>query len=64
MFQKQAEAGGITVESVRDKFVSASPLRRLVCSEEVASAVIFLASDDAGGITGVDLNVTTGIVMY
>jgi enoyl-[acyl-carrier-protein] reductase (NADH) len=39
-------------------------MRRLVTADDVAKATVFLASDDAAAITGVDLNVTTGMVMY
>ena len=37
------------------------PMRRLVRTEEVAAAFAFLASDDASGITGVDLRVDCGL---
>ena len=37
------------------------PLRRLVRPEEIAAACAFLASDDASGITGVDLTVDCGL---
>jgi NAD(P)-dependent dehydrogenase (short-subunit alcohol dehydrogenase family) len=37
------------------------PMRRLVRTGEVASAVAFLASDDASAITGVDLRVDCGL---
>ena len=36
------------------------PLRRLGTPEEVASAVVFLASDDASFITGITLDVNGG----
>ena len=35
-------------------------MKRVGSSEEVAKAVIFLASDDASYITGVELNVDGG----
>lgn len=38
------------------------PLKRMVMPEEVASAVCYLASDDASGITGTDLIVDCGTV--
>lgn len=38
------------------------PLQRIGRPEEIASAVAFLASDDASYITGVELNVDGGIV--
>jgi NAD(P)-dependent dehydrogenase (short-subunit alcohol dehydrogenase family) len=37
------------------------PLRRLIRPEEIASACAFLASDDASGITGIDLVVDGGL---
>jgi NAD(P)-dependent dehydrogenase (short-subunit alcohol dehydrogenase family) len=37
------------------------PMRRLVTTEEIAAAVAFLASDDASGITGIDLTVDCGL---
>jgi enoyl-[acyl-carrier-protein] reductase (NADH) len=41
-----------------------SPLRRMVTAEEVAAACVFLASGGSASITGEDLNVTAGVVMY
>ncbi len=37
------------------------PMRRLVRPEEIASAVAYLASDDASAITGIDLTVDCGL---
>jgi NAD(P)-dependent dehydrogenase (short-subunit alcohol dehydrogenase family) len=37
------------------------PLRRLVRPEEIAAACAFLASDDASGITGINLTVDCGL---
>jgi NAD(P)-dependent dehydrogenase (short-subunit alcohol dehydrogenase family) len=37
------------------------PMRRLVRPEEIAAAFAFLASDDASGITGIDLRVDCGL---
>jgi NAD(P)-dependent dehydrogenase (short-subunit alcohol dehydrogenase family) len=37
------------------------PLRRLVRPEEVAAACVFLASDDASAVTGIDLVVDCGL---
>jgi NAD(P)-dependent dehydrogenase (short-subunit alcohol dehydrogenase family) len=39
-------------------------LGRLTTPEDVASAVVFLASDGAAAITGADINVNSGVVMY
>ena len=47
-------------ESEREKVVANIPLRRLSTPQEVAAAVVFLASDDASYITGITLDVVGG----
>lgn len=37
------------------------PMKRLVRTDEVANAMLFLASDDASAITGIDLRVDCGL---
>ena len=64
VIQRQAEALGVTVEEARARFTEASPLGRLVAPEDVAAATVFLASDRSASITGEDLNVSAGVVMY
>jgi len=64
VFARQAEARGITAEAARAEMTALTPLRRLVQAEEVAEACVFLASEGAAAITGEDLNVTAGVVMY
>ena len=61
---RQAAARGITVEAARAEADALSPLRRMVTAEEVAAACVFLASGRSASITGEDLNVTAGVVMY
>ncbi|MGH8867478.1 MAG: SDR family NAD(P)-dependent oxidoreductase [Actinomycetes bacterium] len=61
---RQAEAQGISPEEAREQFTSSSPLRRLVAASDVADAVLYLASDQAGSVTGEDLNVSAGTVMH
>jgi 3-oxoacyl-[acyl-carrier protein] reductase len=48
---------------VKEKLLAQVPLRRLGRPEEVAAAVRFLASDEAGYITGHVLNVNGGMYM-
>lgn len=60
----QAEARGLSEETVRKEMESLSPLGRLTRAEEVAAAAVYLASDEASALTGVDLNVNSGVVMY
>ena len=54
-----AEAIG-GVPEMKEKLVKAIPFRRMAQPEEVAAAVCFLASDDAGYITGQTLSVDGG----
>ena len=40
------------------------PLRRLAAPEHIAAVVAFLVSDASASITGEDVNVSCGLVMY
>ena len=64
VIRQQAAARGITEEQARAAFTGASPLGRLVEAGEVAAACAFLASEDSAAVTGEDLNVAAGVVMY
>lgn len=46
------------------EMTGAAPLGRLVQAGEAAAARVFLASGGSGSITGEDVNVTAGVVMY
>jgi NAD(P)-dependent dehydrogenase (short-subunit alcohol dehydrogenase family) len=60
----QAEIRGITEDQARAEMTGSSPLGRLVQAGEVAAACVFLASGGSASITGEDVNVTAGVVMY
>jgi|JI10StandDraft_1071094.scaffolds.fasta_scaffold61283_2 NAD(P)-dependent dehydrogenase (short-subunit alcohol dehydrogenase family) len=50
------------VNALRERMIAATPMRRMGEPEEVARAVLFLSSDEASFITGVDLFVDGGVV--
>ena len=59
------EKAGLTPEQARqaaEQFASQVPLGRRGKPEEIAAAVVFLASDESSYITGVDLAVDGGMV--
>lgn len=64
VFEQQAAIQGRDAADVRAGLEMNTPLRRLVTAADVARTVAFLASDESAGITGADVNVTAGLVMY
>lgn len=64
VFEKQAEATDRTYEEVRSETEAESPRGELVQRQDVAELVAFLCSDQANRITGQDINVSAGKVMY
>src|SRR5215831_16065061 len=62
--RNQAAAQGISEDEALRQFTSGSPLGRLVPPADIAAAAVFLASDRAASITGEDMNVSAGTVMY
>jgi NAD(P)-dependent dehydrogenase (short-subunit alcohol dehydrogenase family) len=57
----RAQAMGVPAETVRQKFVGFTMLKRMVRPEDVAATALFLASDAAASITGQAVDVTGGI---
>ena len=56
-----AKDRGTTPEAVIEEFSEEIPLRRFAEPDEIAGAVVFLASDRAAYITGQSLSVDGGI---
>ena len=59
MLEGEIEALG-GVEKARPVFVAKHPMNRISTPEEIARAVLFLASDDAAFVTGISLPVDGG----
>jgi NAD(P)-dependent dehydrogenase (short-subunit alcohol dehydrogenase family) len=59
-FSHQAGKFGTTVEDIYTAAAAASDLKRLPTEDEVASAILFMASDLSSGITGATLDVNCG----
>ncbi|PQE00942.1 short-chain dehydrogenase [Mycobacterium sp. EPG1] len=59
-FNHQAGKYGTTVEEIYKATAAASDLKRLPTEDEVASAILFMASDLSSGITGQALDVNCG----
>lgn len=64
VFRTQAEGRGISVEEARDEMVAQIPIGRLIEPREVADAVLSLTLGSLSAMTGADLNVSGGMVMY
>ena len=63
MFARQAEQRGTTVDDVLAHYAKDTALRRLPTPDDLADAVVFLASDHARSITGQTLDVNSGVWM-
>ncbi len=63
-FVAQSKAQGLPVDEIREQFTGVSPQKILTPPEDVAQTAVFLASDLATSITGEDINVSAGVVMY
>ena len=55
-----AQANGVTYDDQLARQTQSMALRRIATEDEVANAVLFLASDLASGITGATLDVNAG----
>jgi len=59
-----AKSGNTSKEAVREELLKMSPLHRMPDNHDVARMVLYLASDDGRAMTGQDINMTAGLVMY
>jgi NAD(P)-dependent dehydrogenase (short-subunit alcohol dehydrogenase family) len=63
-FESQAQGRGISIDEARQEMVAQIPIGRLVEPDEVADAVVSLTIGGNAAITGIDLNVSGGMVTY
>jgi len=61
IWTKMTGATGDKLQAMESQIASRVPLKRVERQEEIAAAALFLASDDAAYITGVDLPVDGGV---
>ncbi|MCQ4331900.1 SDR family oxidoreductase [Natronomonas sp. F2-12] len=64
VIENQARSRDIPYEEARREMVEASPMETFVQQSDIADTVLFLCSRRAEHITGQDLNVSSGQVMY
>jgi NAD(P)-dependent dehydrogenase (short-subunit alcohol dehydrogenase family) len=64
VIEGQAKTKGLTVEEAAGELAAGSPLQRFIPADDIAEAVVFLASDAGSSVTGEDLNVSAGLVMH
>ena len=55
---------GTPVPTLMDEWIKEVPMGRFQQADDVAKLVVFLASDDASEITGEDVNITGGLMMF
>ena len=60
LFESVADRTGESLDAVSVRMAKTAALRRHVDPEDIAEAVLFLASDRARNITGVEIPVTAG----
>jgi len=61
LYAKEAKLQGLTSAQVEANYAKATPIRRVLQTHEIADAVLFLASERAGAITGESIAVDGGI---
>ena len=60
LYSQYAKKWGISEEEVRQRYIDQVPMKRGCTYEDVCNVVVFLASDQAGYMTGQAVNVTGG----
>ena len=64
VIEGQARSHDLTYEEVRQELTEESPMNVFVQPGDISNMVLFLCSERAEHVTGQDLNVSAGLVMY
>lgn len=64
VIDRVAETDGVSSAEIHQKWLSMVPTGEFVTAEQIAQGALFFASDRSAGITGDDLNINGGLVMY
>jgi NAD(P)-dependent dehydrogenase (short-subunit alcohol dehydrogenase family) len=64
VIEAMAKARGVSVDEMRDFFTKDSPLGVMIEDRDISAMALFLASDLGRHMTGQDINVTAGRMMY
>lgn len=59
-----AKNENVSAEEMNEQWQEMIPTGKFISPENIAQGVLFFASDRSGGITGEDLNISGGLVMY
>ena len=63
LFEQMAAGVGVSPQEMSDRLAKQSALRRHVDPEDIAQAVLFLASDRGRNVTGIELQVSAGALI-
>ena len=64
VIERMAKAFDKSKDEIRNQFLDMSPLRAMATADDISRMALMLASDHGCSMTGQDINITAGIVMY
>jgi NAD(P)-dependent dehydrogenase (short-subunit alcohol dehydrogenase family) len=64
VFASMSRERGLTPDELRNEMTEGTAFKRTVSEEDVVETVLFLSSSAANNLTGQDINVAAGAVMY
>ncbi|MEK7400268.1 MAG: SDR family oxidoreductase [Candidatus Poribacteria bacterium] len=62
IFEERSANSGKTIEELKNELIETIPIKRMQRPEELAGLVTFLASENAGAITGTSIQVDGGMI--